>query len=73
MPYAERVAVVSVAMAVPPGMASAAGFPATSYIENIGVRPDVPYDAFTLENAAVLGGPYVAAFTQTPRDAIAGK
>jgi hypothetical protein len=63
--YAEGYAIVSVSMAVRPGVVSAPGFPATSYIENIGVRPDVPYDMFTLENVAVLGVPYVQAFTET--------
>jgi hypothetical protein len=64
---------LSVALAVRPGVVSAPGFPATSYIETIGVRPDVPYDVFTLENAAVLGVPYVAAFTGTLVAAIEGK
>jgi C-terminal processing protease CtpA/Prc len=71
--YAEGYAAVSVALAVRPGVVSAPGFPATSYIENIGVRPDVPYDVFTLENAATLGVPYVAAFTETLVAAIEGK
>jgi hypothetical protein len=70
--YAEGYAYVSVALAVRPGRVSAEGFPATSYIENIGVRPDVPYDVFTLENLAVLGAPYVSAFTRTAVAAIEG-
>jgi hypothetical protein len=71
--YAEGYAMLSVALAVRPGVVSAPGFPPTSYIENIGVGPDVPYDVFTLENAAALGVPYVTAFTETLVAAIEGK
>jgi hypothetical protein len=71
--YAEAYTILSVALAVRPGTAYAPGFPVTSYIENIGVQPDVPYEMFTLENAAVMGVPYVAAFTQTLVAAIEGR
>ena len=71
--YAEGIVLVSTALAVRPHEISADGFPPTRFIENVGVRPDVAYDTFTLENLATLGGPYVAAFTRTLVDAIEGK
>ena len=68
--YAQGYANLSVALAVRPGTVTAAGFPATSYIENVGIRPDVPYDIFTVEDLAVLGARYVAAFTQRLLEAL---
>jgi hypothetical protein len=38
-------------------------FPAAPYIENIGVRPDIPYDYMTRENLMAGGAPFVQAFT----------
>lgn len=68
--YAEGIVLVSVALAVRPNEVSVPGFPATRFIENAGVFPDVLYDAFTAENLATLGAPYVAQFTQTLLDQI---
>jgi Peptidase family S41/PDZ domain len=39
-------------------------FPAAPYIENIGVRPDIPVDYMTRANLMSAGGPFVQAFTQ---------
>jgi C-terminal processing protease CtpA/Prc len=39
-------------------------FPPAPYIENIGVRPDIPVDYMTRANLMSAGAPFVAAFTQ---------
>jgi len=39
-------------------------FPAAPYIENIGVRPDIPVDYMTRANLMSAGGPFVQAFIQ---------
>jgi Peptidase family S41/PDZ domain len=39
-------------------------FPPAPYIENIGVRPDIPVDYMTRANLLGAGGPFVQAFTQ---------
>lgn len=40
-----------------------AEYPAAPYIENIGVRPDIPYDFMTRDNLLQNGRPFVEAFT----------
>jgi hypothetical protein len=42
---------------------SIAGYPASHYIENVGVHPDVEYDYMTRENLLQQGRPFVNAFT----------
>jgi hypothetical protein len=39
-------------------------FPPTSYIENVGVRPDIVVDFMTRANLMSAGAPFVQAFTQ---------
>ena len=39
-------------------------FPPAPYIENIGVRPDMPFDYMTRTNLVSAGTPFVQAFTQ---------
>jgi hypothetical protein len=39
------------------------GFPTAPYIENIGVRPDIPMDFMTRTNLLTRGQPFVEAFT----------
>jgi len=39
-------------------------FPPAPYIENIGVRPDIPFDYMTRANLVSAGSPFVQAFTQ---------
>jgi hypothetical protein len=39
-------------------------FPPTPYIENVGVRPDIPADYMTRANLMGNGAPFVQAFTQ---------
>lgn len=43
---------------------------ATSYIENVGVRPDIELDIMTNENRVNAGRPFVAAFTNIILDKI---
>ena len=40
-------------------------FPPSSYIENVGVRPDIVADYMTRANLVRAGAPFVQAFTQT--------
>ena len=39
-------------------------FPPAPYIENIGVRPDIPFDYMTRANLVSAGAPFVQAFVQ---------
>jgi Peptidase family S41/PDZ domain len=39
-------------------------FPPAPYVENIGVRPDIPFDYMTRANLISGGAPFVQAFTQ---------
>lgn len=48
---------------VRPNRVSIAGYPATNYIENVGVHPDIQYDSQTRENLLNGYQPYVDAFT----------
>ena len=43
-------------------------FPTAPYIENIGVRPEIPYDYMTKENLVNSGRAFVQAFTQAMVD-----
>ena len=47
------------------------GFPATAYIENVGVYPDIWYDFMTVDNLMLGGQPYVDAFSAAIADLIA--
>ena len=40
------------------------GYPTSSYIENVGVHPDVYADIMTLENLRTAGRPFVEAFSR---------
>ena len=46
------------------GLIQTAEFPLAPYIENIGVRPDIPFDYMTGTNLMTAGAPFVQAFTQ---------
>ncbi|MBL8231801.1 MAG: hypothetical protein JNL98_25110 [Bryobacterales bacterium] len=46
------------------GPVDAPGFPASRYIENAGVRPDIELDYMTRENLLTRGRPFVDAFTR---------
>ena len=43
---------------------AAPGYPVTTYYENVGIHPDIPYDIMTEENLRSGYRPYVEAFTQ---------
>lgn len=47
-------------------------FPPAPYIENIGVRPDIPVDIMTRDNLMTNGAPFVQAFKQAISNLIAG-
>jgi hypothetical protein len=46
------------------------GFPATQYIENVGVRPEIVNDYMTKANLLNNGAPFVSQFLQTMADYI---
>jgi len=60
--FSEGSAAVTQMLTVRPKMQSAPGFPASRYIENVGVRPDIDYDFQTRENLLSNGTPFVDAF-----------
>ncbi|MBK7926358.1 MAG: hypothetical protein IPJ98_02390 [Bryobacterales bacterium] len=49
-PYSEATASVTVTLMARPAPVSIPGYPTTSYIENVGVYPDMPYDFMSLDN-----------------------
>ncbi|MBI2689693.1 MAG: PDZ domain-containing protein [Acidobacteria bacterium] len=62
--YSEGSAAVTQMLTVRPTAQAHPGFPATRYIENVGVEPDIPYDFQTRENLVNSGTPFVDAFTK---------
>lgn len=46
----------------------ASGYPTSSYVENVGVQPDIYYDFMTLENLRTGGRPFVDAFSRAIAD-----
>jgi C-terminal processing protease CtpA/Prc len=61
--YSEGFASVTRTLAVRAWPVSTPDFPTTSYIENVGVRPDIPADYMTVENLLGRGEAFVKAFT----------
>ena len=49
------------------------GYPASEYIENVGVQPDIEYDYMTKENLTRAGRPFVDAFTAAILEEIRSK
>lgn len=49
-PYSEASASVTVSLLVRTGPVSIPGYPTTSYLENVGVYPDMPHDFMSLDN-----------------------
>jgi hypothetical protein len=45
-------------------------FPPAPYIENIGVRPDIPVDYMTRANLVSDGAPFVQAFMQAVKNLV---
>nr|ART36312.1 C591 [uncultured bacterium] len=52
--YTEGFVTFTLSLANRGSMTQAAAYPATPYIENIGVRPDIVVDFMTRENPAAL-------------------
>jgi hypothetical protein len=63
---------VSQMLTVRPSVQSAPGFPASRYIENVGVRPDIEYDYQTRENLLRNGAPFVEAFLKAAAGLVSG-
>ena len=61
--YSEGFTNVTATMLVRPSSVAIPGYPVTSYIENVGVHPDVQVDYMTADNLTKKGAPFVAAFT----------
>ena len=70
--YSEGAVSMTPTMLVRPEMRSAPGFPASRYIENVGVTPDIVYDYQTRDNLINNGADFVAAFTKAALDHLAG-
>ncbi|MFN7934014.1 MAG: S41 family peptidase [Bryobacteraceae bacterium] len=62
--YSEGLASNTRALVVRKKVSSTPGLPASPYIENIGVEPDIPLDFMTRENLMQRGKPFVDKFTQ---------
>ena len=62
LPYSEFGTRVTVTLMIRADNVTAPGLPAAPYVENIGVRPDVEYDAMTRENLMTQGKPFVDGF-----------
>jgi hypothetical protein len=68
--YSEFGTRVTVTLMVRKENVKAPDLPEAPLVENIGVRPDVDYDAMTRENLLTQGRPFVGAFTQAMADHI---
>jgi hypothetical protein len=68
--FSEATSSYSISNSVRPRTISVPGFPATAYIENVGVHPDVPLDYMTRENLLSGGRAFVAGFTRAVIDEI---
>jgi C-terminal processing protease CtpA/Prc len=62
--YSETYAYTTETLLVRKNPVVAAGFPTAPYIENIGIRPEVPLEYMTRENLLTGGRPYVTRFTE---------
>jgi hypothetical protein len=61
--YSEAVTRITMSLMHRKNMVVTGDFPATPYIENVGVRPDIVADYMTRDNLLNRGKSYVAAFT----------
>ncbi len=68
--YSESFVGMTLALQVRKDVRTVDGFPATTYIENVGVRPQVVNDYMTKENLLSNGAPFVAQFLQAMADYI---
>jgi hypothetical protein len=69
-PYTDSIVRVTITMLNRKSEIVADGFPATRYVENIGVRPDIEVDYMTRDNLLQRGQPFVQAFTAAMVDLI---
>jgi Peptidase family S41/PDZ domain len=69
-PYTDSIVRVTITMLNRKSEIVADGFPATRYVENIGVRPDIEIDYMTRDNLLQRGQPFVQAFTAAMVDLI---
>jgi C-terminal processing protease CtpA/Prc len=68
--YGDGAMSVSRGLVVRSKQVSVSGFPATSLIENVGVRPDVELDFMTRENLAARGKPFLDKLLEIAADHI---
>ncbi len=61
--YSEGFSSVTAGLLVRPSTVNVPGFPATNYIENVGVHPDIKVDYMTEANLLRNGADFVQAFT----------
>ncbi|HUQ93568.1 MAG TPA: S41 family peptidase [Bryobacteraceae bacterium] len=71
--YSETTVGMTIALQVRPKMFASPEFPATQYIENVGVRPDVENDYMTKENLLGNGAKFVDDFLQAMAAYIRGQ
>ena len=69
--FSEGAVSMTPTMLVRPEMRSAPGFPASRYLENVGVQPDIVYDYQTRANLMNNGADFVAAFTKAALEHLA--
>lgn len=70
--FSEGSAAVTQMLTVRPSLQTAPGFPASRYIENVGVRPDIEYDYQTRQNLTGNGAPFVDAFLKAAAALVPG-
>jgi C-terminal processing protease CtpA/Prc len=70
LPYSEFGTRVTLTQMVRKANVKSPGLPEAPYVENIGVQPEIEYDAMTRENLTAQWRPYVEAFTRAMADHI---
>lgn len=70
MVYSEATAGLTLGMMTRKAPVVTPDYPTSSYVENIGVRPDIECDYMTRDNLVQNGKPFVAAFTKAIVEAI---
>lgn len=63
-PYSEAYSSATIAMHHRRAPVNNPGYPATHYVENAGVYPDIPYDYMSLDNLLQGGAPFREAMTE---------
>jgi len=70
--FSEGMVLLSQMLTVRPSLQTSPGFPASRYIENVGVRPDIEYDYQTRENLLQNGAPFVDEFFKAAAALVSG-